>query len=164
MPVEDPILRRRGLAALTVYAVCLAGFAYACATPERGVSIPWSVFFAPLSGVGRLVGWDRSGSVVIAMFFGVAIQWPGLWFVLRASPVARRKQAGAAALIVHYVSAAILAVTSPAYEHALISRPPLVYWACLGAIVYGAGQIVLWKEILRPVKPGSETGEAKVGE
>ena len=154
---------RAALPALAAYAICLVGIAYACATPERGVSIPWSIFFAPLSGISRLVGWDRSESVVIGMFFGVAILWPGLWYGLRVSPPASRKAVGVGFLIVHYLSAIGLAATAPAYERGLISRPPLVYWACLGAVVYVAGQWVLWNRILHPVTANMDTGAAQEG-
>ena len=154
---------RAALPALVAYAVCLVGIAYACATPERGASIPWSIFFAPLSVVSRLVGWDRSAPVVIAMFFGVAILWPGLWYGLRVSPAASRRGVGVGFLIVHYLSAIGLAATAPAYERGLISRPPLVYWACLGAVVYVAGQLVLWNRILHPVTANMDTGQAQEG-
>jgi hypothetical protein len=114
------------------------------------------IFFAPLSGVSRLVGWDRSGSVVIAMFFGVAFLWPGLWFCLRAGAAANRKTVGMGFLIVHYLSAIVLAATGPAYERGLVSRPPLVYWACLGGLVYAAGQVLLWREVSREAQAGAE--------
>jgi hypothetical protein len=94
--MERAVWRGRTLLGLVAYSLCLVGIAYACAATERGVSLPWVVFFAPFSGVSRLVGWDRSAPVVITMFVGAAALWPALWLCVRVSPGAHQKVVGEA--------------------------------------------------------------------
>jgi hypothetical protein len=161
--MERAVWRGRTLLGLVAYSLCLVGIAYACAATERGVSLPWVVFFAPFSGVSRLVGWDRSAPVVITMFVGAAALWPALWLCVRVSPGAHQKVVGEALLLIHYVSAAGLALVTPPHERELLGRPPLLSLAWLAAIVYATGQIFIWRQLLQQVPRGADTREVHLG-
>ncbi len=138
------------VASLATYAALLLGLAYACASAERGVVLPWMVFFAPLSGLSHWVSWDGPIVPMLVMFFGVALEWPLAGFALRLVPAKRRRSVAGALLRVSYVSAVGLAASSlDASQRVSLSRGTMGLLVGISFGVYLVGQLLIWRKVRR---------------
>ncbi len=135
---------------LSLYALVLLVFAYATASAERGVVLPWNLFFAPLTAASYWISWDGPQTPMVIMFFGVALWWPlvgvGMWLC----PEWRRARVGRAALVLHYLSGVgLVGYSLNRFQRAALGVTVLALLVGVGILVYVAGQVAIWQGIRR---------------
>jgi hypothetical protein len=147
--MQDAAFRTaRWVAGLATYAAALLGLAYACASAERGVVLPWVVFFAPLSGLSHWVPWDGPIVPMLVMFFGVALEWPLAGFAVWLLPATLRRSVATVLLLVSYASAVALAATSlNASERAILGTRDMGLLVAISFGVYLLGQLLIWRKV-----------------
>ena len=135
---------------LSAYALVLLIVAYAAASVERGVVLPWMLFFAPLTAASHWVSWDGPVVPMVVMFFGVALEWPLAGVVIWRIPKGRRRSVAQEGLIIHYLSGVALAGWSlNQFQRTALGRRPTAVLVSLGLVAYVAGQVAIWRGVRR---------------
>jgi hypothetical protein len=149
MMVGSEIVRAiAGALAGLLYGCVLTFLAIAAAGAGHGSFIPLYVSSAPLS-VLYLVAKAGGEAAFLAILFGGTLLWAVLgWLVARAG---RAPKAALGLLVVHYLSALALVVGTGEPPRGIAGEIPDFFK--IWAPVYLIGQVVLWWQVSRRLRP-----------